>query len=882
MRILQLSDIHLNHENKSDLKDYYIEALLTDLTVFHNNTPIDVILITGDLIDKGGESFPDGTDVYKVFKEEIIAPIAKNLNISDERIFFIPGNHDVERRLIVEESEFFLGEKLNPELANKRCEAFQEEFNNDNKRIKRFKDFEKLFHEKTPGYTYSNNESLAIVETDGQKIGFALVNDSWRCSSELRKEQHFIGYKQLLRARNLFNENKTDLNIAVFHHPLNAINDNERDEIKAILKTKNFDIAIFGHSHRHEADHLISSVGGYLSINGRSAFSQPKEQSSLYQPGYNILDINPSTRSYTITARKYISNGYRFDKDTDSLPDGQESNILPKNDRLVTLAEDSNNDDKELPDSYQADVDRIVSLLIGESIYPDSYAFIRELIQNSVDACNRIKEKHTHLTPKITINIDAAGNYIEVVDEGDGMSKSIIKNHFSVLGKSISQEFNDNSGKFNLISKFGIGFISTFIVAEKVVVSTKSEEDDHIMFEIEDVFTGFKYISTSGKDEKTSSGTSVRVYLKKGFDTNAAYENVRKYCRHIENLEINFNSSIVKIDERWNVEDSTFKYSDKNPRYEVRLGFGNSGKYIMASYCGFLITTYPSPLLPYRCPVHIGGEINFFPKAIDFDISRTNIIPTGKSESCKREISLAIKKLFRDILENKPQNQYQFVVNYLHYYLQNYDANRANMEASHSQFYSKKELISLCSEHTIVDYQGKKVQLGTVLSFLKMQSIDRIFYQNSAVLTDYQAIVVQYLDSKNYLIFRNRNTAVSFHDSQQQTTSFVNVIQLIAAEHGIAVQEISSVHPSMLTDMKLDKSQFHEKIQTHLSAIENEYSVVIEIGKFSATTKPSVSHANQIFMNYNHATFQSLLPKLDAMPDEALKIYLLGLLGLKL
>lgn len=881
MRIVQISDIHLDSRNIEDLKHYYMNALIEDLKNFHLQKPIEVILITGDLVDKGGNSL--GEDPYKIFQKEIIAPLTEHLGINSKRVLLIPGNHDINQEHIEVDSEFFLSQKLDPDLANERANAFHSIFNKDNKRIQKFKEFEKIFHSQTENYNYSNNESVVIVEAGEHKIGFALINDSWRCSSQLKKEQHFIGYKQLFRARNTFNEKGSDLNIAVFHHPLNAINDEERAEIKNILKTKNFDIAIFGHSHRYANENVFSSAGGYLSLNGRSAFSDPKEVSSFYQPGYNILDVDPDNRKYKIIARKFIRNsGFRFDKDTDSLPDGEESGIIPQDERLYPLAEDTNNEDKDLPDSYTADVDRIVGLLIGESIYPNKYAFIRELIQNSVDACNRIKDIKTHSTPKITIKIDAEANFFEVIDEGDGMTKHVIKNHFAVIGKSISQEYNDNNNRSNLISKFGIGFISTFIAAEKVVISTKSEEDGLIIFEIEDVFKGFQYKQPSSKDSRMSTGTTVRVYLKKGYDTNVAYNTIRKYCRHIENLEINHNSSVIKIDERWNVEDSLYFYREKNTQYELRLGLSTNTSGIIASYSGFLISNYPSPIIPYRFPSNIVGEINFSPKSIDFDVSRTNIITSAKSESVRREVSQSIRNLFRNCLENVNSQIYPIVVNYLHYYLQYYDTNQANFDRYYKDFYSKKELISLCSEHTIVDFDNSNKKLNEVLGVLKVKSIDKIYVITGNVNSDYIAIIIQYLKSKGNFVFTNRNQNVSFHDIQQQQINLISVIQIIAAEHSITVQDVTTVHPSILSDMTMDKSKFPEKIQSHISKIQRDYSVVVEIGKFSQTLKPSVNNGNQIFLNYEHATFQSLLKNVESIDAGKFEVYLLGLLGLQL
>lgn len=888
MRIVQISDIHLSKENLTDLKEYYIEALIKDLQVFNEEKSIDLIIMTGDLIDKGGESFGDNNPYY-IFRDEVIHKIISKLKVSSQQVLIIPGNHDVEQKTIREEFEFFLSSKLTTELANERSQLFAEEFNEDNKRIQRFKEFEKEFHADTINninlnikYNYSNNESVVIYDKDGKKFGVVLINDSWRCSSTLKKEEHFIGFRQLLRAQNKFKDNATNMNIAVFHHPLNAINDDEKDEISAILKSKDFDIAIFGHSHRHEAVQLSSSNGGYLSVNGRSAFSEPKELSSKYQPGYNVLDIDAESRKYTLHARKFIRARYEFDRDTDSLPNGIESKVLPQKVKLYHLAENSNNEDKELPGSYTADVDKIVSLLIGESIYPDKYAFVRELIQNSVDACNRVKEKYSQREPKIIMTIDALGNYIEVSDEGDGMSKNVLKNHFAVLGKSISQEHNDNVGRSNLISKFGIGFISTFIAAEKVLINTRSEEDGQIMFEIDSVFEAFKYVQPTTADLKETTGTTVRVYLKKAFHPMVAYNIVKSYCRHIENFEINLDNSINKIEEKWNVENSHIRYETKTSNYELKLAFGNAGNGIIASYCGFLINRNPYQIIPDMFPVHICGEINFVPKSIDFDISRTNIIPTAKAETVRKEISVSLRKLFRDVLETKALNMYDNVINYLQCYLQHYDSIISKIEKTYSDFYSKRELISLCAEHTLIQYDKKESSIATVLNILRSKSIDKIYVQYNSMLTDYEAIVVDYLANKGNLIVQHKSTFVNFITTPQHTTNLIDVIKIIANEYAISIHDIRNVTPDLLTEMRLDKSGFNEKLLFQLSNIESTYNVKIEIGKFSKSKKSSVSYGNQIFLNFNHDTFQSILGDIENIEETTLRIYLLGILGLQL
>ena len=883
MRIVQLSDIHLSQSNLDDLRNFYMGALINDLKHFNDNKKIDIILLTGDLLDKGGASL--GENGYRIFEEEFINPIIKALDISKDKILFIPGNHDINREFIEEENEYFLANNLTKELANEKLKQHLDLFDKVNKRIERFKLFEKEFHASNKIYQYSNNESLTIEAENDYKVGFALINDSWRCSNNLKKEQHFIGFNQLFNANRYFKTNNTDINIAVFHHPLEVINEQESEEIDNILKSQDFNIAIFGHSHKHKFESLISSNGGGIILNGRSAFNTPNESDSKFQSGYNILDINIKNKTFSIYARKFIkSDGYRFDKDVDSLKGGTFNGILDKKSDYVKLNTNSNNTNDELPNGYSADVNRIVKLLIGKSLYPNPYIFVRELIQNAVDACSRAKEKNTHLVPQIVVNINVDENYFEVSDEGDGMSKKILKDHFSIIGKSISQEFNDANGNFNLISQFGIGFISTFIVAQKVFISTKSEMDDLIRFEITDVFKGFNYNVTDSyiQDEQKKSGTTVRVYLKRGYNAVDLFFVARSYCRHVENVQFYLNSTLQKYDESWNVENGVYNYHQKNSKYEVKLTIGLGPRQILASNSGFLISTNPQFIVPFKFPYFIGGEVNFAPKAIDFDISRTNIIETDKSRDFMREISVSLRVLFRQVLEANDENLTTVILSYLQYYLFFYDNNHAKMLDSYTDFYSKKELINLCEEYLSFEYKNWPRKLSFILNELKTNNINTIYISNNSPFDDYQNIVIKYLSDKGNLIIKPKQINPLFRDGQQVITT-QQIIQIIAQQNGLRLVDINNVQPNAIKDIKMNKqAELPKQIVQQLSTIEEEYDITINIGRFSKTSKAVVKFQNEYFINYEHNSFQSLLPIIDELTHEIIKIYFLGLLGISL
>ena len=878
MRIVQLSDIHLSKTNIDELQNFFMDALLRDLKQFHEIQPIDVILLTGDLVDKGGDSL--GANGYEIFTEKFINPLLSELGLSKDKILFIPGNHDINREFIDEENEFYLAQKLTKDLANDKIKEIRDLFNNTNKRIQKFKNFEKQFHSGKKNYLYSNNESLSIEIHNDQKVGFALINDSWRCSSALNKEQHFIGFNQLFNAKSFFKKEQTKLNIAVFHHPLDSLNAGESEEIEIILKSHDFDIAIFGHSHKHKFEFLVSSNGGYIALNGRSAFNSPTETDSQYQSGYNILDLEINEKTYTLYARKFIkSGGHRFDKDVDSLPDGVHHGTIEKKDAYYQLNKNSNVVDDSLPSGYSADVDRIVKLLIGKSLYPNPYIFVRELIQNAVDACNRIKERHTHLIPKIAVNINTEENYFEVSDEGDGMSKRILKEHFSIIGKSISQEFNDSNGNFNLISQFGIGFISTFIVAQKVYISTRSESDELINFEIVDVFRGFNYILAEPLSNRKISGTTIRVYLKKEYNSLLLFGIARNYCRHIDNLEFNVNSTIQRIDQNWNIENGTFPWNQKNNKYEIKLVISNNPRHLLISNSGFLINHYSPFLIPYKFPFIIGGEVNFTPKSIDFDISRSNIIETSKSADFKKDLSVSLRPLFRRVLDLDNTPLKSSVIDHICFYLAHFDAGHGQFSQTYVDFYSKKELIDLCLEYLIFDFEYGSKKLLDIIHKLKGKSFNKIYVSQQNPTNDYENIVVKYLHDKGNLVITPKVTTIQFRDGQQAINN-VQVIQIIAQQYGFSLINVNSVDPLEIKDMRMNKQELPHKLVEQLFVIENENQIKVSIAQFNRSSKPVIKFQNEYFINYEHLAFQNLIADNEILSSETIKTYFLGLMGI--
>ncbi|KAI3381883.1 hypothetical protein SNEBB_010182 [Seison nebaliae] len=144
--------------------------------------------------------------------------------------------------------------------------------------------------------------------------------------------------------------------------------------------------------------------------------------------------------------------------------------------------------------AFQAEVSRMMKLIIN-SLYKNKEIFLRELISNASDALDKIR--FLSLTDKsllgdneelvIRIKADLENGMIHITDTGIGMTKKHLIDYLGTIAKSETSEFlkrianakeEDKGGLNDLIGQFGVGFYSSFLVADKVIVASKHNDDD--------------------------------------------------------------------------------------------------------------------------------------------------------------------------------------------------------------------------------------------------------------------------------------------------------------------------------------------------------------------------------------------------------------------
>lgn len=171
---------------------------------------------------------------------------------------------------------------------------------------------------------------------------------------------------------------------------------------------------------------------------------------------------------------------------------------------------------------------QVVDLLMGTKLYGNPEVALRELIQNSIDACLLSEALHqkwgVSYQPSITVKYYTKDkeDYLEVIDNGIGMNQEIIDKYYSKIGSSYykSRDFFDLQANSNLdfkpISRFGIGILSCFMVADSMEVETKRLKDLYDFdTPIKIIVEGYDSIFTTVKSKKKEPGTSTKLILRK-------------------------------------------------------------------------------------------------------------------------------------------------------------------------------------------------------------------------------------------------------------------------------------------------------------------------------------------------------------------------------
>ncbi len=223
---------------------------------------------------------------------------------------------------------------------------------------------------------------------------------------------------------------------------------------------------------------------------------------------------------------------------------------------------------------FQAEVKQLLELMI-HSLYSNKEIFLRELISNASDAADKLRFEALSDNAlygsdpdlEIRISVDKAARTLTVSDNGIGMSREEVVKNIGTIARSGTREFfrsltGDQAKDAHLIGQFGVGFYSSFIVADRVTLVTRRAglpAGEGVRWECDMGHGSGEY--TIETVDKAGRGTDVILHLREGedelLDHFRLHELVRKYSDHIA-------IPIVMQKREWDEEKSEYRVSDED------------------------------------------------------------------------------------------------------------------------------------------------------------------------------------------------------------------------------------------------------------------------------------------------------------------------------
>ena len=239
--------------------------------------------------------------------------------------------------------------------------------------------------------------------------------------------------------------------------------------------------------------------------------------------------------------------------------------------------------------AFQAEVNRMMKLIIN-SLYRNKEVFLRELISNASDALDKIRllsltdKSVLDSTDELSIKIkaDKDNHILTITDTGIGMTKQDLINNLGTIAKSGTadflgklQEASSNTEFNDLIGQFGVGFYSAFLVADKVVVTSKNNDDSQYIWESD--ASSFS-ISEDPRGPTLKRGTQISLYLKESeydfLEQDTVRDLIKKYSQFINFNIYLWGSSTKTVDEpiEDEEEEKTEDEAEETPKDEDEEG----------------------------------------------------------------------------------------------------------------------------------------------------------------------------------------------------------------------------------------------------------------------------------------------------------------------